>query len=277
MLDLDEVNSETDVREYVVARLGSGAPQSTVDELAKLPFLTAWMITDQVLADGGGDLRFSLEAAFDRELAKVPSARALLTALTWSYGAGFPEAEWMAVAQALSGEQFSRYDITAVLTELGRHIVQDGEEGTAVFKLTHQTFADHLRQPFAPSRDVVFAPDAAKVACALIRLYRQRIEAGVPPNVPGYLWKYAWRHCGHAGTRALDGLRELAVDEPEAVAGHRTRGDDGGERADALGSWRRGHRAARRGRRALPRAGADVADVPGGLGFRAEQARPAVP
>ncbi|MDX8049031.1 caspase family protein [Lentzea sp. BCCO 10_0798] len=210
VLNLDDTDSEADVREYVVARLGPGAAQSTVDELAKLPFLTAWMITDQVLADGGADLKLSLDAAFDRELSKVPSARALLTALTWSYGAGFPEAEWRAVAQALSGEEFTRDDITAVLTELGRHVVQDGEEGTAVFKLTHQTFADHLRPPFAPSRDEVFAPDAEKVACALIELYRQRMDAGVPPNVPGYLWKYAWRHCGHAGTRALDGLRALA-------------------------------------------------------------------
>ncbi|MDX3661828.1 caspase family protein [Streptomyces sp. ID05-26A] len=214
VLNLDDANSESDVREYVMARLGPTAKQSTVDELARLPFLTAWMITDQVLADGGADLKLSLDAAFDRELAKVPSARALLTALTWSYGAGFPEAEWMAVAQALSGEEFTRDDITAVLTELGRHVVQDGEEGTAVFKLTHQTFADHLRLPFAPSRDEVFAPDAEKVACALIGLYRQRMEAGVPPNVPGYLWKYAWRHCGHAGTRALDGLRALAVMNP---------------------------------------------------------------
>jgi tetratricopeptide (TPR) repeat protein len=211
VLDLDEADSAADVREYVLARLGPAAPQSTVDELAKLPFLTAWMITDQVLADGGADLRLSLDAAFDRELAKVPSARALLTALTWSYGAGFPEEEWRAVAEALSGERFSRDDITAVLTELGRHIVQDGEEGTVVFKLTHQTFADHLRPPFAPSREVVFAPGAETVAAALIALYRQRLEAGVPPDVPGYLWKYAWRHCGHAGTRALDGLRELAM------------------------------------------------------------------
>lgn len=210
VLNLDEAGSETDVREYVLARLGPAAAQSTVDELAKLPFLTAWMITDQVLADGGADLKLSLDAAFDRELAKVPSARALLTALTWSYGAGFPEAEWIAVAEALSGEKFGRDDITAVLTELGRHIVQDGEEGTVVFKLTHQTFADHLRPPFTPSRAAVFAPDAETVACALIELYRQRMAAGVPPDVPGYLWKYAWRHCGHAGTRALDGLRELA-------------------------------------------------------------------
>ncbi|SDF31589.1 hypothetical protein SAMN05216553_10156 [Lentzea fradiae] len=211
VLDLDDADDEADVREYVVARLGSRVPQSTVDELAKLPFLTAWMITDQVLADGGADLKLSLDAAFERELAKVPSARALLTALTWSYGAGFPEEEWRAVAEALSGEKFSREDVTAVLTELGRHIVQDGEEGTAVFKLTHQTFADHLRPPFSPSRDEVFAPGAEKVACALIELYRQRLRAGVPPDVPGYLWKYAWRHCGHAGTRALDGLRALAV------------------------------------------------------------------
>ncbi|MET9634229.1 tetratricopeptide repeat protein, partial [Lentzea sp. NPDC006480] len=213
-LNLDEADNETDVREYVLARLGPKAPQSTVDQLAKLPFLTAWMITDQVLADGGpeitADLKISLDAAFDRELAKVPEARALLTALTWSYGAGFPEEEWRAVAEALSGEQFSRDDITAVLTELGRHIVQDGEEGTAVFKLTHQTFADHLRPPFAPSKDAVFAPGADKVACALIELYRQRLEAGVPPDAPGYLWKYAWRHCGHAGAQALKGLRELA-------------------------------------------------------------------
>ncbi len=210
VLDLDDAGSEADVRDYVVARLGAAVPQSTVDELARLPFLTAWMITDQLLSDGGADLRLSLETAFDRELAKVPAARPLLTALTWSYGAGFPEEEWRAVAEALSGERFSRDDITAVLTEFGRHIVQDGEEGTAVFKLTHQTFADHLRPQVAPSRDVVFAPGAREVACALVRLYRQRLEAGVPPDVPGYLWKYAWRHCGHAGTEALDALRELA-------------------------------------------------------------------
>ncbi|MGZ3146800.1 AAA family ATPase [Lentzea chajnantorensis] len=211
VLDLDDAGSAADVREYVLARLGPTAPQSTVDELARLPFLTAWMITDQLLSDGGADLRLSLVAAFDRELAKVPAARPLLTALTWSYGAGFPEEEWRAVAEALSGERFGRDDITAVLTELGRHIVQDGEEGTAVFKLTHQTFADHLRPQFTPGHDRVFAPGAEKVACALIRLYRQRLEAGVPPDVPGYLWKYAWRHCGHAGNEALSALRELAT------------------------------------------------------------------
>ncbi|ANZ42113.1 hypothetical protein BBK82_45465 [Lentzea guizhouensis] len=211
VLDLDDGGSEADVRDYVVARLGTTVPQSTVDELAGLPFLTAWMITDQLLSDGGADLKLSLDAAFDRELAKVPAARPLLTALTWSYGAGFPEEEWRAVAEALSGERFSRDDITAVLTELGRHIVQDGEEGTAVFKLTHQTFADHLRPQFSPSRDTVFAPGAEKVACALIGLYRQRLEAGVPPDVPGYLWKYAWRHCGHASAEALDALRALAT------------------------------------------------------------------
>ncbi|MFI6094157.1 hypothetical protein ACIA8G_01285 [Lentzea sp. NPDC051213] len=209
-LDLDQGDCEADVRGYVTARLGSRVPASTVDELAKLPFLTAWMITDQVLTNGGGDVELSLSAAFDRELDKVPAARPLLTALTWSFGAGFPEAEWIAVAEALSGTRFGRDEITAVLTELGRHIVQDGEEGTAVFKLTHQTFADHLRPQFTPSRAAVFAPDAEKVACALIKLYRERMEAGVPPDVPGYLWKYAWRHCGHAGEKALVGLRALA-------------------------------------------------------------------
>ncbi|WP_086667189.1 AAA family ATPase [Lentzea kentuckyensis] len=211
VLDLDKCDSASCVRDYVVARLGSRVPPSTVDEITRMPFLAAWMVTDQLLTSSGADFELSLGAAFDRELAKVPAARPLLTALTWSYGAGFPEAEWIAVARALSGAEFGRDDITAVLTELGRHVVQDGEEGTAVFKLTHQTFADHLRPPFAPSRDAVFAPDAEKVACALIELYRQRMKAGMPPDVPGYLWKYAWRHCGHAGTRALDGLRALAM------------------------------------------------------------------
>ncbi|SFR29853.1 Caspase domain-containing protein [Lentzea waywayandensis] len=211
VLDLDDSNNEPDVRAYVLARLGPDAPQSFVDELARLPFLTAWMVTEQVLADGGADVGFSLDAAFDRELSKVPSARALLTALTWSYGAGFPEAEWLAVAEALSNQTFSHDDINAVLTELGPQVLQDSEEGSTVFKLTHQTFADHLRMPFAPSRDGVFAPGAELVANALIQLYRQRMEAGVPPNVPGYLRRYAWRHCGNAGGFALDGLRELAM------------------------------------------------------------------
>ncbi|WP_086663631.1 SAV_2336 N-terminal domain-related protein [Lentzea kentuckyensis] len=211
VVDLDEADNAADIRAYVLARLGPDVPRSTVDQLAHLSFLTVWMITEQALADGRADPALSLDAAFDRELAKVPSARALLTALTWSYGAGFPEAEWIAVAEALSDATFSRDDITAVLTELRQHIIQDGEGGATVFKLTHQTFADHLRPPFAPSRAKVFAPGAEMVANALIRLYRQRVEAGVPPDVQGYLWKYAWRHCGNAGGRALDGLRDLAV------------------------------------------------------------------
>ena len=35
-----------------------------------------------------------------------------------------------------------------VLDELGRYVVQDGEGGVAVYRLAHQSLADHLRPPY---------------------------------------------------------------------------------------------------------------------------------
>ena len=64
-------------------------------------------------------------------------ARAVLTALAWGFGAGLPEPEWVTVASALvgaasagtppPGTPVTGREITWVLDELGRYIVQDGE------------------------------------------------------------------------------------------------------------------------------------------------------
>jgi len=38
--------------------------------------------------------------------------------------------------------------VSWVLDELGRYVVQDGEGGVAVYRLAHQSLADHLRPPY---------------------------------------------------------------------------------------------------------------------------------
>ena len=47
-----------------------------------------------------------------------------------------------------------------MLDELGRYIIQDGEAGVAVYRIAHQTLADHIRPPFAASHQQVFDPQA---------------------------------------------------------------------------------------------------------------------
>lgn len=211
-LDLDDYDSTDDVHDYVLARLGD---EKAAAQLATEPFYTAWLITNQ--PRDGLDPRLSLTAALEKELNRVPAARPLLSALTLSFGSGFPEPEWIAAASALCGEPLTSDDVAQVLAELGSHVVQDREEGAEVYKLAHQSFADHLRPPFAPSREQVFAPESAIVAAALIDRYTKLIENGIAADAAGYLWKYAWRHCGHAGPDGLVGLRKLAGENPKLV------------------------------------------------------------
>ena len=67
-----------------------------------------------------------------------------------AFGAGLPEDEWLACANALApdDEAFGRDDVIWVLDKLGRYIVQDGEVGHAVYRIAHQSIADYIRSPF---------------------------------------------------------------------------------------------------------------------------------
>jgi tetratricopeptide (TPR) repeat protein len=198
------------------------------------PFLLARLMTDEVRLDpldtGADDWRHrvstSVRHAFLADVKAIdPSgptadaagaAETLLTALTWAFGAGFPEEEWLSTARAIDsgGHTFTRDDLSWVLNWLGRYVVQDGESGAAVYRLAHQSLADQLADFLTPSLDRPFDPRATGVAQAMLDRYATLLAAGRDPREPGYLWRYAWRHTAEGGFAALSRLREMAEKEP---------------------------------------------------------------
>jgi hypothetical protein len=172
-LDLDapatRARGRKDMRAYIIDRLtGVSAamdPAAVATHLpatAGSPFLLARMVTDHLRTSPidtfrsgwHGRVSRSVEDAFDTDLRQMSAdetARILLTALAWGLGAGFPEEEWLVCANAIGGGRFGSADVSRVLGELGRYIVQDGEAGVAVYRMAHQNLADHIRRPFVPS------------------------------------------------------------------------------------------------------------------------------
>lgn len=251
-LDLDEVDrrdrGRLDVREYLQRRLTGVSPAMDPAQVADQfeatmssdqPFLLARIVADQLRAQPVDTTRHgwrdhvaaSYQAAFEADLARVrppkhrelpaeltpPAlARQLLAALTWGYGGGFPEDEWVETAQALAPDAgITRDDISWVLENAGRYVVQDGEAGVAVYRVSHQALADWLRDRFVPSADEPFDLRAAPVATALLNRYAALLRAGVPMEAATYLWRYAWRHVAACGPEQLDQLHALAAEFPE--------------------------------------------------------------
>jgi len=260
-LDLDgpaaQQRGQVDMQAYIAARLAgvnpAMDPETVADHLAGTtsmtggsPFLLARLVTDQLRASpvdtsqpGWQDrVSHSIEDALDADLAQVrgsgEAARILLAALTWGFGAGMPEEEWLACANALGGGELGRDDVTWVLDELGRYITQDGEVGVAVYRIAHQTLADHIRPPFAATHQQVFDPQARPVAAALLGRYAALLVNGVPVTGPGYLWRYAWRHAAAAGPAGLELIRGLAVSESQLLPDVAMADQ---EVSDRLGSW----------------------------------------
>jgi hypothetical protein len=110
----------------------------------------------------------------------------MLEGLTWAFGAGFPEDEWRVVATALCGVEVGAADVSWLLDQLGRYVLQDGEAGVAVYRIAHQSLADHLRPAFQGSAAVVFDPRARPVTAALLARYRTFLGAGLAARQPQY-------------------------------------------------------------------------------------------
>lgn len=165
-------------------------------------------------------------------------AMTMLTALTWSYGSGFPVPEWMAVARALLPEApetpLDLDDVRWLLGQYGRFVIQDGEAGEAVYRLAHASLARALRPPFRPSASLPFDPAAVPIAEALLGLYQARLEAKIPAAASGYLWRHAAAHAAAAGPQGLELLSELVGRDgtlsPDLAAAQLLV-------ADSLGSW----------------------------------------
>lgn len=72
------------------------------------------------------------------------------------------------VAGVLAGSPVTREDVSRVLDELGRYVVQDGEARVAVYRLAHQSLADHFRPAFRPSLTLLFLAGAHPAVLRLI-------------------------------------------------------------------------------------------------------------
>jgi len=253
----EELQPDTvaDVRAYVAKRLaGIGEPEMDAakigDAIVRLAqeqgeglFLLARVVTAQLrrepintsLPGWESQLAHSVKDAFAHDLDRIPplrkddrdmpqAARELLSALAWGYGAGLPDDVWPIIATALSPTtlRYDRNDVFWVLGQAGRYIVEDGEGGRAVYRLSHQRLADYLRletpaTPDATSTDsVVLEERATRVAIAVVDYYEQLLGAGLSPTEPAYLWLYSWRHCADAGQPGITALRRLVHSDKDA-------------------------------------------------------------
>jgi tetratricopeptide (TPR) repeat protein len=237
---LDEVDDTADVHGYVIRRLQpAAAPGMDADQIADailaLPtgdeegrFLLARVITAQLRASPVDTTRAgwqqglstSVEDALDRDLAGLPPRMRgedrldwagfdLLAALAWAQGGGLPDDIWPLIATAISvgSTQYTRDDAFWALAAAGRYIVEAGEAGHAVYRLSHQRLAQHLR---TRTRDHGIENAEVRIATTLVDTYEALLGAGVPAADHAYLWRYTWRHCADAGTAGITALRRLA-------------------------------------------------------------------
>ncbi|MGW4125889.1 hypothetical protein [Nocardia sp. NPDC004711] len=139
----------------------------------------------------------------------------LLEALQWGLGAGFPEEHWIAVAKATYPQRnFTREDIDWLFGALGKYVVEDSEQGVAVYRCAHPLIAHHFRT--RATIDQVSGDIEVRVAQALLdRVDLSSVSADpVDPHLSRYLWRYLMR----AGERGLALLRGRDVRAPRHAA-----------------------------------------------------------
>lgn len=191
------------------------------------PFLLARIVVDRLRAhpiDTGAPnwrraLIRSVDAALDTDIARIPAdevlpdgadpaelARTMLVAATWSFGAGFPEAEWLTVASRSAGTELTAAHLRWLLRHLGRYVTRSEEYGAVVYRLAHQRLAEYLN----PALRQLPARTEPPVWAALADRYESLLRAGQSGDAPGYLAHYGARHAAAAGLDGLRRLRELA-------------------------------------------------------------------
>ena len=180
--DLDRLDSDADVRDYVTARLEASTGLQTLPpillglvdwivEQARGKFLFARMAAsalqraapqqtmdvaalERLVGHGVGDalrreLRVMDEAFTTRFGAGEAGASLLFTALAWAMGAGVPLRDdlWPRSAAAIGRRAvpFTAEQARWLLREGGRYIVEAGDGEQAVYRLYHQGLVDELR------------------------------------------------------------------------------------------------------------------------------------
>ncbi|MGW6208528.1 tetratricopeptide repeat protein [Streptomyces sp. NPDC055089] len=242
-VDLEhEPHTQEDISEYVVRRCGAAGATDTlarhvgaaISERATDGggFLFARLVTSTVLTkfgsqDGTGQedqlltgLPASIDAAFEDELRAGPprvredgtelpsAARDLLTALAWTVGRGMSAGVWEAVAGALGGGvAYGESDVDWVLSAYGRYIVEDAEDGQAVYRLYHREFVSHLMRREGPG-----GADADDVVVrTVVGLVRRQARVGEWSGVDPYLTRGLARHAVRREEAGIEVLRELVA------------------------------------------------------------------
>ncbi|MFJ1612895.1 tetratricopeptide repeat protein [Streptomyces sp. NPDC088251] len=234
-----EPHTQEDIGEYVFRRCAAaGVPEDRAREAGDAVaaratavgggFLFARLVTGSLLAGGcvaeedqwPAGLPGSIEAAFEEDLRAGPvrvladgtelpsAARDLLTALAWTVGRGMPAGGvWEEVAGALGGGDVSYddSDVDWVLSAYGRYIVEDSEDGQAVYRLYHREFVSHLADREGPGH-----AEAGEVAlAALIAHVERRAMGGDWGAIDPYVVRGLARHAARAGAPGIGMLRGL--------------------------------------------------------------------
>ncbi|MFE2377224.1 tetratricopeptide repeat protein [Streptomyces sp. NPDC059398] len=233
-----EPHTQEDIGAYVFRRCAAaGVPDDRAREAGDAVaaratavgggFLFARLVTGSLPAGArAGDdqwlsgLPDSIGAAFDEDLRVGPvrvradgtelpyAARDLLTALAWTVGPGMPAGGvWEEVAGALGGGavSYDESDVDWVLSAYGRYVVEDAEDGQAVFRLYHHAFVSYLAGREGPE-----GSEAGEVVVAALVAHVERRAVGgdwgaVDPYV---VWGLA-RHAALAGAPGIGMLRGL--------------------------------------------------------------------
>ncbi len=131
----------------------------------------------------------------------------LLGALAWGEGSGLTRRVWPAVANALAEQSYDDDDIAFVLSHAGWHIKESGEDGQAVYRLSHQALADHYRANVGEA-----SAAQAKIVAALT----DGVTGGAWLDSDRYLWRHLADHAVAAGSLGdlIQDPGYLAVAEP---------------------------------------------------------------
>ncbi|MFD8826118.1 tetratricopeptide repeat protein [Streptomyces sp. NPDC059605] len=234
-----EPHTREDIAEYVFRRCtAAGVPADRAREAGDAVaarattvgggFLFARLVTGPLSAGGRAaeedrwptGLPHSIEAAFEADLGAGPvrvladgtelpsAARDLLTALAWTVGRGMPAGGvWEEVASALGGPDVSYdgSDVDWVLSEYGRCVVEDVEDGQAVYRLYHREFVSYLAGREGPG-----GGGAGEVAlAALIAHVERRTADGNRAAVDRYVVRWLALHAARAGAAGIGLLRGL--------------------------------------------------------------------
>ncbi|WFE59206.1 WD40 repeat domain-containing protein [Micromonospora sp. WMMD712] len=143
-------------RQFLFARLA-------VYEILRAPgLLGSPAEADRLFTSSHGAL---FTAAVQRLADRHPAGAALLIALAFTQGRGVPRSSgvWATIATAIGDVPVGEDDVDRLLDGASPYVLIDSEDGSAVYRLSHQTFRDHLSA----------APDAAdrrsRIADALLK------------------------------------------------------------------------------------------------------------